>query len=391
MYRGVVQNATDPNNQGRVTLIVPQIHGNSVTNWAWPFQPAGVTTTPPVAGQGVWVMFVGGDPEFPIWFGEFGTHTDASNKVLINPLPKKTSLTNISDQVITTGKIDGTTEVDLTQTLVATATKGYNTKVEVDALQTLHAVTQTRVSNLEAIVPGLQTVTSTTASTVSTLSPTVSGLQTTVSGVQTTLTGVQTTLTGVQTTLTGTQSSLSSLQTTVTGVQTTVSGLQTTSSAVPGLQTIVSGLQTTVAGLQTTTGALQSSSTVNFSVRYSAATPTVAGTDVIWDIVDTNIGSAYTVSNGKFTASVAGLYFFQAYGLFANADAGDMRVAIYKNNGVQAIRNINYKTASTWLTYHVLGTFSLAVGDYVTVHYELGTSALYGDASYNGWQGYLLA
>lgn len=36
MYRAVVADANDPEDLGRVTLIVPQVLGQSVTNWAWP-------------------------------------------------------------------------------------------------------------------------------------------------------------------------------------------------------------------------------------------------------------------------------------------------------------------------------------------------------------------
>lgn len=36
MYRAVVADANDPEDLGRVTLIVPQVLGQAVTNWAWP-------------------------------------------------------------------------------------------------------------------------------------------------------------------------------------------------------------------------------------------------------------------------------------------------------------------------------------------------------------------
>jgi hypothetical protein len=36
MYRAVVADANDPEDLGRVSLIVPQVLGQSVTNWAWP-------------------------------------------------------------------------------------------------------------------------------------------------------------------------------------------------------------------------------------------------------------------------------------------------------------------------------------------------------------------
>jgi len=36
VYRGVVANTDDPSNQHRIKLKVPQILGNTATNWAWP-------------------------------------------------------------------------------------------------------------------------------------------------------------------------------------------------------------------------------------------------------------------------------------------------------------------------------------------------------------------
>jgi len=63
IYRGVVVDANDPNDQGRIKMLVPQVLGNAATSWAWPF--IGGSTTQP--GDGCWVMFEGGDPNFPIW------------------------------------------------------------------------------------------------------------------------------------------------------------------------------------------------------------------------------------------------------------------------------------------------------------------------------------
>lgn len=90
VYRGVVANNEDPDNLGRLKLRVPQLLGVAITNWAWPVLPIGVSIlnvgTPgttagvtdatvsvePIApGSGVWVMFEGGDPNFPLWIGRF--------------------------------------------------------------------------------------------------------------------------------------------------------------------------------------------------------------------------------------------------------------------------------------------------------------------------------
>ena len=67
IYRGIVVDTADPDNRGRITLQVPQILGNAVTGWAWPIIGGYV----PKPGDGCWVMFEGGDPNFPLWLGAF--------------------------------------------------------------------------------------------------------------------------------------------------------------------------------------------------------------------------------------------------------------------------------------------------------------------------------
>ena len=124
IYRAVVSASNDPTGQRRLKLVVPQIHGNEVTAWAWPIQPSNMTIEVPTVGQGIWAMFVGGDPEFPVWFGEFGTHKGSNKKVIVKPLPNSTSLVGTSNQVITTTEVDGSTEIDLTNSLVAMAKTG---------------------------------------------------------------------------------------------------------------------------------------------------------------------------------------------------------------------------------------------------------------------------
>lgn len=69
LYRGIVENNKDPDNLRRVKVSVPQITGDKVSNWAWPVLS---THRPPAIKQGVWVSFIGGDLEYPIWMGEFG-------------------------------------------------------------------------------------------------------------------------------------------------------------------------------------------------------------------------------------------------------------------------------------------------------------------------------
>lgn len=68
VVRGIVQDNKDPQNLRRVKVAVPQITGNYVTDWVWPMIS---TQKPPSIGQGVWINYIGGDPEYPVWIGEF--------------------------------------------------------------------------------------------------------------------------------------------------------------------------------------------------------------------------------------------------------------------------------------------------------------------------------
>ena len=66
VYRGTVTHNRDPLKKNRLRFTVPQVLGNEVTDWAW-----GMNTNSASIGQGVWVMFEGGDPAYPIWIGKF--------------------------------------------------------------------------------------------------------------------------------------------------------------------------------------------------------------------------------------------------------------------------------------------------------------------------------
>lgn len=76
LYRGVVADNSDPINQGRLKLRVPQVLFDQVTDWAWTRNNPGIVATPPAVGHGIWVLFEGGDPSFPIAVGTFGEEVE---------------------------------------------------------------------------------------------------------------------------------------------------------------------------------------------------------------------------------------------------------------------------------------------------------------------------
>lgn len=71
VYRGVVVDNNDPLNKGRLRLKIPQVLLDQETGWAWGVYPVGLTRNIPVIGTGMFVMFEGGDPSYPVWLGQF--------------------------------------------------------------------------------------------------------------------------------------------------------------------------------------------------------------------------------------------------------------------------------------------------------------------------------
>jgi hypothetical protein len=136
VYRGVVKDTKDPQKQRRLKVSITQTTGNEVTDWAWPMEPSSISTDVPVIGQGVWVTFIGGDPDYPVWSGVFGKNQGKNKKVFIKPLDNKTSLTGLTAHVITTKQSDGTIEVDLIATIMALANKVKTLETTVTGLKT---------------------------------------------------------------------------------------------------------------------------------------------------------------------------------------------------------------------------------------------------------------
>lgn len=98
IYRGVVVDNTDPDKRKRLRLRVPSVLDTAVTDWAWPCLPPSVPHVVtlsatvvgtfgshthnasdsgdnwahkhvPAIGAQVWVMFEGGNQDYPVWVG----------------------------------------------------------------------------------------------------------------------------------------------------------------------------------------------------------------------------------------------------------------------------------------------------------------------------------
>lgn len=74
-HRGTVIQNVDPEQRGRIQVMVPGVLGLLPSSWALPCMPfagkqSGVYVVPQI-GAGVWIEFEQGDPDYPIWSGGF--------------------------------------------------------------------------------------------------------------------------------------------------------------------------------------------------------------------------------------------------------------------------------------------------------------------------------
>lgn len=88
LFRGTCVGNVDPQQMGRIQVLVPSI-GLTPSTWAMPCLPvtgvqSGVFTVPAV-GAGVWVEFEGGDPDYPVWVGGFYSPADVPSGARIVP------------------------------------------------------------------------------------------------------------------------------------------------------------------------------------------------------------------------------------------------------------------------------------------------------------------
>ena len=73
IFRAVVTDNRDPKNLRRIKVSVLQTTGKQITDWVYPIL---ATKRPPKVGTGVYILYLSGDPESPVWIGEFGKPGD---------------------------------------------------------------------------------------------------------------------------------------------------------------------------------------------------------------------------------------------------------------------------------------------------------------------------
>ena len=69
VYRGRVTANEDPEGLLRLKAQVPQLLGETQTDWAWPAIPIAVGVAVPAVGEAVWITFEAGEIDRPVWMG----------------------------------------------------------------------------------------------------------------------------------------------------------------------------------------------------------------------------------------------------------------------------------------------------------------------------------
>jgi hypothetical protein len=113
------------------------------------------------------------------------------------------------------------------------------------------------------------------------------------------------------------------------------------------------------------------------------------GSVVTWSVVEFDLRNNFTPANGRFTASIAGTYFFKYHQLMNYATAGEYRVNIRVNGAGQWGRSIFYKIqSSAYATLQIEARITLNVGDYVDVYIESAAAVMATDSTWSFFQGY---
>ena len=149
VYRAKVVNNRDPQKQRRLQVEISTAVGES-TEWVWPMEPASMSTEVPGIGQGVWVQFQAGDHEYPVWFGSFGKHQGQSKKIHVKPLLNSIDISTLTSYVKTISQTDGTTEVDLTATIIAMANSLKDHETRISSLESQVATLKSTLATRSA-------------------------------------------------------------------------------------------------------------------------------------------------------------------------------------------------------------------------------------------------
>lgn len=139
-------------------------------------------------------------------------------------------------------------------------------------------------------------------------------------------------------------------------------------------------------------GALKLPDNPAFSASHAPNAGAVTAT-MIFPNVNVNRGNNYNPSNGRFTAPVAGAYFFNAHTLIETGGSTTKYgyLQFYKNGALYGpTAHSSYNATRAYETVSISYVIPLAAGDYVVVVFTSGTGGTVYGGQYSGFSGFLL-
>jgi hypothetical protein len=79
MDRAIVMDVRDPSKRGRIKVQIPTKTGKKSTDWIWPVVSSGFTVLPK-PGEQVWLLYEGGDENYPVWIGKTASTSAYKNR-----------------------------------------------------------------------------------------------------------------------------------------------------------------------------------------------------------------------------------------------------------------------------------------------------------------------
>ena len=113
------------------------------------------------------------------------------------------------------------------------------------------------------------------------------------------------------------------------------------------------------------------------------------GLEIVFNSTLTNVGGHYNTSNGRFTAPIAGTYFFSMFGMYN----GGLAWYNFRKNGITITpAHGTYQTnGSDWSSVGMSICITLAANDTLSVFLAPTNTGIYGSGNnHNGFCGYLI-
>ena len=165
-------------------------------------------------------------------------------------------------------------------------------------------------------------------------------------------------------------------------------GTNTTQLATTAFVTTADNLKANIASptftgnVTISSGNLITASRPSFYAVHAASNNLGSGTQVFTN-VQSNIGSCYNSSNGRFTATIAGQYQFQ--GKLLSIASGTLSCELRKNDAYVQYAE-NSRAGSNYIEVTFVAVITLAVGDYMTIYSPVN---VYGYA-YSNFSGFFI-